>query len=188
MPPETEPCPTTTFDGESLYERGRELDSREVPDRRARRFDPYHVALDGEVARLRQNHRRVVVYDCHSIRSSIPRLFGGRLPVYDVGTDDGTTCDPSLSHGIEELCAASGSSYVLNGMVRGGYITRRLGRPADGVHAVQMELACRGSLREPEGEVGPSDWPRPYEPSFAEPIRATLAGILERCPTFALSR
>ena len=35
---------------------------------------------------------------------------------------------------------------VTNGRFKGGYTTRHYGQPAQGVHAVQMELACRGYL------------------------------------------
>ena len=52
-------------------------------------FDPYHHALAGEIGRLRKQHARVALYDCHSIRSAIPRLFSGELPVFNIGTNKG---------------------------------------------------------------------------------------------------
>ncbi len=177
----TELCPTTTFDGEPLYRDGAAPAPDEIAARRARWFDPYHAALDAEIERLRAQHGRVVVYDCHSIRSVIPRLFEGRLPVFNIGTDGGTTCDPALQAGVADLCRDSGRSWALDGRFRGGFITRRLGRPAEGVHAIQMELACRGYLREPEEPVGEADWPVPYDDAFAAPIRDTLARILQHC-------
>ena len=181
----TELCPTTTFDGEALYRPGHDLAMGEVAERRARWFDPYHAALDAEAARLRAIHGRVVVYDCHSIRSEIPRLFAGRLPVFNIGTNGGASCAPALSGGIAELCRASGRSTVVDGRFRGGFITRRLGRPAEGLHAVQMELACRGYLREPEGAVSEADWPTPYDPAHAAPVRDTLVRVLGHCLAFA---
>ena len=56
------------FDGEPLYREGA------APDVAARRdtwFAPYHAAIEAEIARLRERHPRVVLYDCHSIRSHI---------------------------------------------------------------------------------------------------------------------
>ncbi len=177
----TELCPTTTFDGEPLYRPGQELAADEVATRRALWFDPYHAALDAEVARLKAAHGRVVVYDCHSIRSVIPRLFAGRLPAFNIGTNGGTSCAAALEQSIAELCRASGRSTVVNGRFRGGFITRRLGRPAEDVHAIQMELACRAYLREPEGPVSEADWPVPYDPAVAAPVRETLVGVLRQC-------
>ncbi len=61
-----------------------------------RYFDPYHEALADELARLRDRHPHVVLYDCHSIRSVLPRLFDGELPEFNLGTNDGKSCDPEL--------------------------------------------------------------------------------------------
>lgn len=177
----TELCPTTTFDGEPLYRAGQAPGPAEVAERRARWFDPYHAALDAEVGRLKADHGQVAVYDCHSIRSVIPRLFTGRLPAFNIGTNGGTSCAPALSHGIADLCRATGRSLVVDGRFRGGYITRRLGRPEAGIHAVQMELACRAYLREPEGPVSEADWPVPYDPVPAAPVRDALVGALRLC-------
>ena len=85
----TELCPTTTFDGEPLYRDGRSPDAAEIAARRERYYDPYHQALRTEIARLRTRHPRVVLYDCHSIRSRIPRLFDGELPNFNIGTNSG---------------------------------------------------------------------------------------------------
>lgn len=181
----TELCPTTTFDGEPLY-----LSPTVAPDeaaiahRRAIWFDPYHAALAGEIARLRALHSRVVVYDCHSIRGHIPRLFDGELPVFNIGTNGGTTCDPELRDMVVQTCAASEEWYVVDGRFRGGWTTRHYGRPDSGVHAIQMELAIRGYLVEPPSP-SPENWPPPFDPAFATPMRATLSNILTACLEFA---
>ncbi|MBA1157954.1 N-formylglutamate deformylase [Microvirga mediterraneensis] len=184
----TELCPTTTFDGEPLYEPGTEPTADEIAERRARFFEPYHAALRAEIERLRARHDTVVVYDCHSIRSVIPRLFDGALPHFNIGTNGGASCAPSLSAAIENLCAQSGLSHVMNGRFKGGYITRSLGSPDEGVHAVQMELACRGYMHEPLGPVSEREWPSAYDESYAAPMRATLTRILQTCLAFAPSK
>jgi formiminoglutamase len=180
-------CPTTTFDGEPLY-RGQEPDEREIADRRKAYFDPYHAALAGEIARLRGLHDRIVLYDCHSIRSAIPRLFEGVLPHMNVGTNGGASCDPALSGAIASLAAASAFSHVVNGRFKGGWITRRYGRPGEGVHAVQMELACRGYMREPMGPVSENNWPAPYDEAYAATMHNLLHDILRACVQFADAR
>ncbi|WP_414475258.1 N-formylglutamate deformylase [Microvirga sp. M2] len=181
----TELCPTTTFDGEPLYEPGTAPTAEEIAERRARFFDPYHATLRTEVERLRARHERVVVYDCHSIRSVIPRLFDGTLPHFNIGTNGGVTCAPALSVAVETICADSGFSHVVNGRFKGGYITRNLGKPETGVHAIQMELACRGYMREPLGPVTEGAWPTPYDEAYAAPMRAVLTRIFEACLSFA---
>ena len=180
----TELCPTTTFDGELLYRAGYAPDVNEIATRRRTWFEPYHRALTDEVARLRGQHPAVVVYDCHSIRSRIARLFGGQLPNFNIGTNSGASCAPELTARIEAICDETDFKRVTNGRFKGGYTTRHHGRPVDGVHAIQMELACRGYMHEP-AEVNPGNWPTPYDPETAEPMRVVLERILTACVEFA---
>ena len=53
----TELCPTTTFDGEPLYRPGDAPDDAEIAERMRLAFDPYHEALQDEIARLRSASR-----------------------------------------------------------------------------------------------------------------------------------
>jgi formiminoglutamase len=174
----TELCPTTTFDGEPLYRPGEAPEAQEIAERRRLYFEPYHAALAAEIARLRAVHLRVALYDARAIRSRIPRLFDGELPVFNLGTNSGASCDPALRERVVALLAASGASYVADGRFTGGWITRRYGRPEADVHALQMELACRAYMAEPE-RVDPSNWPTPLDESRAAPTRATLKRVLE---------
>ncbi len=178
-------CPSTSFDGEPLYRDGAAPDEDDIAHRRRLFFEPYHAALCGEVARLRAEHGRVVLYDCHAIRSRIPRLFDGDLPVFNIGTVDGFSCAPALTARIEAFCDASGATRGTDGRFKGGFITRHYGKPDEEIHAVQMELACRGYMRETPGPVGAGSWPCPYDETHAAPIRDILRKILESALAFA---
>ncbi len=180
----TELCPTTTFDGEPLYRPGQAPDAAEIERRRLTYFDPYHVALESELARLRGLHGKVVLYDAHSIRSRVPRLFEGELPHFNIGDNDGRTCDLALREAVDGACAADGFSRVVNGRFRGGWTTRHYGRPTQGLHAIQMELAIRAYALEP-AEPTPENWPPAYSPDHAAASRTTLTAVLEACLAFA---
>ncbi len=173
--------PTTTFAGEPL---SAEPSAAEIARRRAAWFDPYHAALTAEIARLRAAHARVVVYDAHSIRSHIPRLFDGELPQINIGTNGGTTCAAELAAGMEQVAAASPYSHVMNGRFKGGWTTRHYGQPADGVHAIQIELAMRGYLAEPAA-LTEDTWPAPLDPVRAAALRPVLTAMLTHCLAFA---
>jgi N-formylglutamate deformylase len=181
----TELCPTTTFDGEPLYRAGGAPDATAVALRRERYFVPYHAALAAEIARLRARHPTIVLYDCHSIRSRVPRLFEGDLPHFNIGTNSGASCAPELTAAVEAACGTGPFTRVTNGRWKGGYITRHYGAPGTGVHAVQMELACRGYLKEIPGPVSPDSWPVPYAEAHAAPMRAVLRRVLAACLQFA---
>jgi len=172
-------CPVETFDGEPLYCGGAGPGADEIARRRYVFFEPYHATLWSEVARLRASHRSIVLYDCHSIRSVVPRLFEGTLPHFNIGTNDGNACDPAVAAKTVAICAASSDfTYVANGRFKGGFITRHYGDPARGVNAIQMELACRGYMAEPE-TLTPDTWPTRYDERYAAPLRVVLRSVLE---------
>jgi formiminoglutamase len=181
----TELCPTRTFDGEELYRDGHTPGADEIARRRANWFEPYHDALAAEIARLRSIHAKIVLYEAHAIRSRIPRLFDGELPMFNIGTNSGASCAPALAKAVEAACDALTFSRVTNGRFKGGYITRRHGAPSTGVHALQMELACRGYMADPARQPTPETCPTPYDPNLAAPMREALTTILQSCLAFA---
>lgn len=180
----TELCPVETFDGEPLYAAD-PPDEGEIAGRRERWFAPYHTAIRTHIDRLRAAHDRVVIYDAHSIRSRIPRLFDGELPQFNIGTNGGTTCSPALRENVAAVCEESGMSHIVDGRFRGGWTTRHYGRPETSVHAIQMELAMRGYLAEPE-EPSPDNWPAPL--ADAPAVLPTLRRVIDVCLDFAKGR
>lgn len=183
----TELCPTTDFDGEPLYRNGCAPDDAEIARRRETWFAPYHAALRAEIERLRGEFSNVVLFDAHSIRSNIPRLFDGELPQFNIGTNSGASCAPELTQAVEAACAASDYSRVVNGRFKGGWTTRHYGEPKKGVHAIQLELACRGYLDEPD-VLSPQNWPAPYSETRSAKLRAILKMVLAACEAFARMR
>jgi N-formylglutamate deformylase len=179
-------CPLETFDGEPLYKPGAEPRAEEIEQRRAAWFDPYHAALREQLERLRADHDRVVLWDAHSIRSRVPRLFEGELPQFSIGTHNGASCGAELTQSIEKACDLSGMARVTNGRFRGGWITRHYGKPADGMHAIQMELAMRGYLHEP-AHLNENTWPAPLDDVHAARLRVALRDAFTECLQYVLN-
>ncbi|HCT9233137.1 TPA: N-formylglutamate deformylase [Escherichia coli] len=167
--------PLDTFDEAPLYLAGREPDDAEKQRRRDLYWRPYHDALQGELQRLRGRHERVLLWEAHSIRSVVPRLFEGRLPDFNFGTADEASALPGLAQALADEAARAGYSAVANGRFKGGYITRHYGRPDQGIHAVQLELAQINYMDEAP--------PYAYDPARAD----RLAPVLERCLELALN-
>jgi len=164
--------PLTDFEGAPIWRDGDAPDVDEVEARRVAYHAPYHAALAEELERIRARHGFAILYDCHSIRSRIPYLFDGVLPDLNIGTNGGTTCAPGIAGTVQDACAASGYSTVTDGRFKGGWTTRHYGRPDEGLHAIQMELAQSTYLA---AEVPP--WT--YDEARAERLRAMLRAILE---------
>jgi N-formylglutamate deformylase len=169
--------PVDTFDKEPLYLDGHLPDEAEVARRRDAYWQPYHDALTGELAALKAKHGKVLLWEAHSIRSHVPRFFEGRLPDFNFGTSNGASAVAGVA---EELAAMverhGGYTAVANGRFKGGYITRQYGQPAQGVHAVQLELSQITYMEEQ----------MPY--AYDETLAAKVEPLLEALVTTALER
>ena len=168
--------PLVRFTGEPIYLPGREPDADEVASRIDTCWRPYHVALRGELDRLRAMHGRVALWEGHSIRGSgLPFLFEGRLPDLNLGTANGASCSPVLQARIETVLAGQGEyDWVANGRFKGGHITRHYGAPADGIDAVQLELSQRTYMDEDSLDYDEARAAR-LQPLLRALLQATLA-------------
>ncbi|MGH6927538.1 MAG: N-formylglutamate deformylase [Dongiaceae bacterium] len=165
-------CPAEQFDGAPIYRPGETPGETEVQKRLALFWRPYHDRLTAELQALKARHGIALLYEAHTIRSRVPRLFDGRLPDINLGTADGASAAPNLAaRMIQAAAAAKQYSSVLNGRFKGGYITRSYGRPADGVHAVQLELSQITYMDE--------DPPFRFRDDLATAVRPTLRGVLQ---------
>lgn len=175
--------PLTDFDGEPIWT---DVPTPEdVAARLAAFHAPYHAALTAEIERVRAIHGVAILYDCHSIRSRIPFLFDGVLPDFNIGTASGASCDPRIEQAAREIVAATGRSHVVNGRFRGGWTTRHYGRPGDGVHAIQMELAQATHLA---SEQPPFAYDEARADAIRQPLARLLARLAELAPALARER
>jgi len=163
--------PQVTFSGDPVYKRDPPGEF-EIRRRLEAFWQPYHDALLAELVRVRDLFGFVILFDAHSIRSEVPGLFEGRLPDLNLGTYDGRSASPGLVAAATEVLSASQAyTHVVNGRFRGGYITRHYGRPENGVHALQLEMAQAIYMEES---------PPRYNSAKADPVRAVLKRLFAR--------
>ena len=145
----TELCPTRFFTGDAIYREGCAPDEDEIRQRVTAHWQPYHDTLATELQRLKAAHGHAVLFDAHSIKGELPWLFEGALPDLNLGTVEGRSCAPSLRQAVYGVFQRQARySHVLDGRFKGGHITRHFGRPGDGMHAVQLEMAWRAYMDE----------------------------------------
>ncbi len=162
--------PTENFDGSAVYRNG-EPGEDDIAERIERYWRPYHDKLAQTLEDLRGRHGFAVLFDVHSIRSAVPRLFEGRLPDLNLGTFEERSCAAELQESVaEKLAAAEGFSTVVNGRFKGGFITRHYGRPAEGVHALQLEIAQSSYMDESR--------PRQFDAETARPLMNLLDELI----------
>ena len=167
-------CPIVQFSGEPVYLEGQGPDAAEVAARVDTYWRPYHQSLQSELARIRAQHGRAVLWEGHSIRGEVPFLFEGRLPDLNLGTAAGASCSPVLQSRLEAVLAAQDEyDWVANGRFKGGHITRHYGDPGNGVDAVQLEISQRNYMDETS-----FDWDEGKAARLQRVLRALLEAAL----------
>lgn len=171
-------CPVDTFAKQALYKPGREPDTAEIARRIECYWQPYHTQLEQELTRLHALHGIAILWDAHSIASVVPRFFKGKLPDFNIGTADQTSCSLDLQKALEAVIKKTTSySYVVNGRFKGGYITRHYGRPAYHIHAVQLEMSqCLYMNEAPPFE---------FRSDLAARVQPLLSELLTTCLNWA---
>jgi len=169
--PGTGLVPEQLFDGSPVYKKGSSPDAADLAYRREHFWRPYHKKLNFELEHIKSRFGYAILLDAHSIRSEVPRLFDGKLPDFNLGSNSGQSADPGLvARCLETLQGDRRFSSVLDGRFKGGYITRNYGKPAENLHALQLEMAQSCYMRED---------PPDYDPRKAERVRAVLQKLID---------
>jgi len=161
--------PLDTFHRAPLYLPGFPPSEEEVAERIRVYWHPYHDRLKQALGEIKARHGYALLWDAHSIFSVLPRFFKGKLPDLNLGTADGKSCAPGIGEALAK--SVEGYSAVLNGRFKGGYITRHYGNPANGVHAVQLELSEATYMDEKP--------PYKFRENLARQLRPQLRTLLE---------
>ncbi|MBF23126.1 MAG: N-formylglutamate deformylase [Pusillimonas sp.] len=170
-------CPLDTFHRDPIYINHTEPGPEEILQRVQNYWLPYHEQLNTELTRLKQTHGIALLWDAHSICSRVPRFFDGVLPDFNIGTANGTSCNPGLQDALQKIAEKSGYTWAVNGRFKGGHITRHYGRPNQQIHAVQLELSEATYMQE--------DFPYSFDNTRAERVRPALKAFLEQMVQWA---
>lgn len=101
-------------------------------------YRPYHNRLRSLIERAEHRFGSAVLVDCHSMPSNAADVGG--LDVV-LGDRHGSSASPKVVEILETSLRESGYRVRRNKPFAGGFITEHFGAPAQGVHAVQIEIA-----------------------------------------------
>lgn len=104
---------------------------------------PFHDHLELLLEQARDRHGIAVLFDCHSMPSealrAAPRIRG-RAPEIVLGDRFGASAGRQIIARAQAAFERAGFTVARNAPFAGGYITQRYGRPARGIHALQIEI------------------------------------------------
>ena len=106
-------------------------------------YIPFHEAIQDMLAVTVERFGTALLIDCHSMPSSgLPMDLDGDARGVDIvlGDRTGLSCHPSLTEAVATHLGGAGYNVIRNNPYAGGYTTQHYGDPANGVHALQIEI------------------------------------------------
>ncbi len=130
--------PRIVGEGQEIYS-GR-ISFSEAAQRIEKVYQPYHEALRQLMLETHARFGTAVLVDCHSMPASVRVSDMGARPDFIIGDRFGTSAAASLTRSAIEVLSAMGYTVAHNKPYAGGFITEHYGRPACGLHAIQIEI------------------------------------------------
>jgi N-formylglutamate amidohydrolase len=157
----------TRIGGLAIYRE--RLAAADLQERLATAYWPFQVTLARELEALRRRHGVAVLLDCHSMPRASVAQQSAMIDVV-VGDRHGRTAAPALTAVVVRELRQRGFAVAVNRPFAGGYITETFGRPAEGLHALQLEL--RRDLFLDERDYRLHDGVGPLSAALAEVVAA----------------
>ena len=138
---QTEVIPSTTFEGIPIYKEGYTIDEGEFQSRVKLYYKPYYDELHSLIEEALRKFERILLWDGHSITRLVSSIQLEPFPDLMLGDRDGHTAHPKLVEIAQRELKSSPFSVAYNAPFKGGQITRFHGKAAQGVYAMQLEMA-----------------------------------------------
>ncbi|MAG52797.1 MAG: hypothetical protein CMH62_02435 [Nanoarchaeota archaeon] len=108
-------------------------------------YDEYHKALEDEIKKMKEKFGYALIFDCHSMNSIALKNTpdeGKKRPDFNIGTlDDTSSSKEIISTYYKTLKKTAGNLTVKkNHPYKGGYITKKYGKPSENIHVIQLEI------------------------------------------------
>lgn len=181
---ETTLCPTFTFSGKPLYrDPAHVVDEVERTRRRTLYFDPYHKAIQEDLALQVRRWGVANILDAHSILRRVESISKAPFADMILGDNSGRAATQQVTQRVLEALRGQPEGYDVsyNHPFRGGYITRSYGREGGQVQALQIEMSQDVYLRISRDQM---TWES--EPSWDVLFAAKVQGVLRRAITAIL--
>jgi N-formylglutamate deformylase len=123
------------------------LPAEEIQQRIALAYRPYHSQLKQLLDNAREQHRRYLLVDCHSMPAADHQ--GKRLPDVILGDCHGRTLAPDIGKALDDHIRSLGFSLGWNNPYSGGFITSHYGASKGSGQSLQIEINRALYMRDP---------------------------------------
>ncbi len=165
-----------TTEGEPIL--GRRLPRGELERRLRTVYEPYHATLRSLLSAKLERFGFAILLCAHSMPSAGRRghVDVGALRVDVVpGSRGRTSAAAPVLDAVDAVCARHRLSVKHDDPYKGGFATSHYGRPSDGIHAIQIELARRLYMDEDLLALAPEGLARLQR--FADDLVGSLGGL-----------
>ncbi|MCP4315307.1 MAG: N-formylglutamate amidohydrolase [Hyphomicrobiales bacterium] len=118
---------------------GQRMNMEDGLERIDRFYRPYHDRLRGLLVKTHSRFGYGVLVDCHSMPANA-QTGSRERPDFVIGDRYGTSATEALSRLAVSILQDLGYTVSRNKPYAGGFITEHYGRPARGLHAMQIEI------------------------------------------------
>ncbi len=132
---------TTDFFGEAIYKSEEYLPTKTEIERRLNSYYwPYYRKIEELLTERKQEFGQALLWDAHSIRRHVPTIQDAFFPDMILGNNDRKSAKNIFID--TALAYLKKGSYQINHNTpfKGGHITRYFGKPAENIHALQLEM------------------------------------------------
>lgn len=165
----TDVVTTTDFNGNQIYKENQNPDSEEISRRVELYHLPYHQKLNELLQETKKEFGKVLLFDAHSIRKSVPGIRSEDFPDLILGDNDEASASSELIKTTVDSLQNKGYDFSHNYPFKGGFITRNFGNPSENIHALQLEM-CKTNYMDSSETL--------YDDSNAERIQIVLKEAL----------
>ena len=132
---------TTDFFGKDIYISKSKIPNQEEVERRLSTYYwPYYRKIEELLEERIQEFGKVLLWDAHSIRRSVPTIRKEFFPDMILGNNDGKTAAQNLIDTTLQNLSNGPFQVNHNTPFKGGHITRYFGNPTKNIHALQLEM------------------------------------------------
>jgi N-formylglutamate deformylase len=130
--------------GQKIYDK--KLSWEEASHRLDHYYKPYYEQLNKLITSAYQTHKKAIHINCHAMPNHVAMTRSTGFQLWSRSVDiclgnlNGLAASNAITKELEKLLKSKGYRVSLNDPYQGAEILRRIGKPENNIHSIQIEL------------------------------------------------